>query len=248
MSTRPVEARIQHALQQVAQELLLRDQESGLQPRVLALKAYQQRRFERSYARLLNTPRYGAAARFFLEELYGPQDFSRRDAQFVRVVPALVKLFPAEVVATVEQLARLHALSEQLDTRMARRLPALPIHAASYAQAWQDAGSPAERAQQVELLLAVGLALDALTRKPLLRQALRMMRKPAAAAGLAELQAFLERGFDCFKAMGGATEFLQTVAAQERALASALFAPAAPRVLATPGFCLSGDDPLGQLP
>lgn len=248
MSSRTIEARIQQALRLVSQELRLRDEENGLQPKVLALKRYQQRRFERSYAQLLSTPRYGAAARFFLDELYGPQDFSRRDAQFARVVPALVKLFPAEVVATVEQLARLHALSEQLDTRMARRLPALPVGAATYAQAWQDAGSPAERAEQVELLLSVGQALDGLTRKPLLRQALRMMRKPAAAAGLAELQAFLERGFDCFKAMGGATEFLQTVATRERALAGALFAPTAPRMLSTPGFCPSGDDPLGQLP
>ena len=32
--------------------------------------------------------RYAGAARFFLDELYGPGDFSQRDAQFARVVPA----------------------------------------------------------------------------------------------------------------------------------------------------------------
>ena len=46
-----------------------------------------------------------------LDELYGPQDFSDRDAQFARVVPALVRLFPQELVETVAVLARLHALS-----------------------------------------------------------------------------------------------------------------------------------------
>ena len=69
--------------------------------RPCALKAYQQQRFSRTYADLLASSRYAAASRFFLDELYGPQDFSDRDAQFARVVPALVRLFPQELVETV---------------------------------------------------------------------------------------------------------------------------------------------------
>src|SRR5256885_8184051 len=95
---------------------------SGLAARVLALKTYQQRRFARTYADLLATSRYGPAARFFLEELYGPRDFTERDAQFVRVVPALVRLFPHDIVATVDTLAELHALSEMLDSETASHL------------------------------------------------------------------------------------------------------------------------------
>ncbi|HEX2010868.1 MAG TPA: hypothetical protein VJN44_08030 [Roseateles sp.] len=232
-------------LQRVNGELAARAAQPGLEERVGALKRYQQQRFRRSYADLLASPRYAAAARFFLDELYGPGDFSRRDAQFARVVPSLIRLFPAEVVETVAQLAELHALSEQLDTEMGRQLGAPQIAAADYARAWQAAATPAQRERQIELLLAVGRALDGLTRKPLLRQALRMMRKPAAAAGLAELQRFLETGFDTFKAMAGAEAFLQTVTRRERALADALFAPLAPAQLAA---CPAGDSVLGQLP
>src|SRR6058998_1604614 len=93
-----------------------------LDARVRLLKAYQQRRFARTYADLLATARYGAASRFFLEELYGPTDFDERDAQFVRVVPALVRLFSHEIIATVSTLAQLHALSETLDSTMAQLL------------------------------------------------------------------------------------------------------------------------------
>ncbi len=60
------------------------------------------------------------AARFFLDDLYGPEDFTRRDEQFARVVPGLVRLFPQEIVGTVISLGELHALSEQFDTAMAR--------------------------------------------------------------------------------------------------------------------------------
>ena len=80
-------------LEIVASEGKARAASPALLKRVQAVKAYQQRRFSHTYADLLATPRYGGAARFFLQELYGPGDFSSRDAQFARVVPALVRLF-----------------------------------------------------------------------------------------------------------------------------------------------------------
>ncbi|MGM9514850.1 FFLEELY motif protein [Roseateles sp. DB2] len=228
----------------VEQERQRRLAEPSLHACVQAVKQFQQQRFARTYADLLASPRYAAAARFFLEELYGPGDFSGRDAQFARVVPALVRLFPEQVVQTVLHLAELHALSEQLDGEMADVLGASPLSSLRYVQAWQTVGKPERRQQQIDLTLAVGASLDHLTRKPLLRQALRMMRGPAAAAGLAELQRFLEQGFDTFKAMRGASDFLGTVRQREQDLAAALFAAAVP-----PGTdCLPSDGRLGQLP
>ena len=227
-------------LREVDHQRGLRDAEPGLAARVQALKHYQQQRFANTYADLLATPRYEQATRFFLQELYGPGDYSRRDAQFARVVPALVRIFPADVIATVGKLAQLHAISERLDTRMAQQLSAnRKITAAAYIAAWQACGEPPQRQMQIDLTLAVGESLEQLTRKPLLRQALRMMRGPATAAGMSELQEFLESGFDTFRAMRGAAEFLSTVRGREEALARALF---------TPGACPAGDEVLGQLP
>lgn len=243
--SQPVPEQILDCLQHVAEQRRLRKVTPGLEQDVERLKLYQQQRFTRSYADLLANPRYAAAARFFLEELYGPGDFTRRDAQFARVVPALARLFPSEVVVTVAHLAELHAISERLDTEMARHLNGATPSPARYAGAWQATRLPELRQQQIDLTLAVGQALDGYTRKPLLRQALRMMRAPANAAGLSELQHFLETGFDTFKAMKGAQHFLSTVREREERLASALFRcdPAALNAA-----CPAGDDPLGQLP
>jgi transcription elongation GreA/GreB family factor len=74
------------------------------------------------------------------------------------------------------------------------------------------------------LTIDLGRYLDHLTRKPLLRKSLRMMRGPASAAGLGELQSLLETGFDAFAVMRGAQEFLQIVETRERDLAERLFA------------------------
>ena len=232
--THPLADRITEHLGTVAR---LRQQRAADPPRaqrVLAVKTYQAQRFARSYADLLAHPRYGAAARFFLDELYGPQEFSRRDQQFERVVPALVRLFPGELVGTVEQLGELHALTEAMDDAAAAHLPGLPCTAAGYAQAWQGAGRAPARERQIVLTLAIGTALEGYTRSRLMRSTLRLMRGPARAAGLQDLQRFLEAGFEAFGAMRGAGEFLGLVAQRERALAAALFAPDAPAQAALP--------------
>lgn len=212
-------------INQVALERRRRESVPGLHAKVAAVKHYQQRRFTHTYNDLLTSKRYGAAARFFLDDLYGPRDFSQRDAQFARVVPALVRLFPSEIVHTVETLARLHALSEQLDSEMGRHVGTIDIRALDYISAWRSTARRADRALQIDLTLEVGAALDLYTRRPLLRHSLKLMRGPAKAAGLGELQRFLESGFDTFKEMQGANEFLRTIAIRERALADAIFDP-----------------------
>lgn len=235
--TDPLAQAILDDLAAVTQERVQRAASPPLAAATLQVKTFQQERFQRAYADLLAHPRFGGAARFFLDELYGPRDFAQRDSQFQRIVRPLVRLFPREVVQTVQHLGALHALSERLDTRMAQQLispiaghpsPGNPTlgnpSPADYLHAWQAVGEPAARAQQLDLMLAVGRALDVYTRKPLLRGMLHMMRKPAHLAGLAELQAFLECGFDTFKAMGGAASFLEIVEQRERDWAVQLFA------------------------
>ncbi|MCL4699742.1 MAG: hypothetical protein KJ023_22235 [Burkholderiaceae bacterium] len=105
------------SLAEVARERQRRAADPALGERVRALKQHQQQRLRGTHADLLASPRYRQSALFFLEELYGPADFVQRDAQFARVVPAITRLFPREVVGTVLALAQLHALqrAQQLE-------------------------------------------------------------------------------------------------------------------------------------
>lgn len=211
-------------LEAVAEERRQRAADPRLAAAVNRLKAFQHARFNACYADLLASPRYAAAARFFLDDLYGPWDFAARDAQFARIVPALVRLFPTDIVDTVAALARLHALSERLDGDMARLLADEQIDDRSYASAWQRVGNREDRMLQIALVAQVGEALERYTRRPALRHSLRLMRVPARAAGLETLHRFLERGFDTFRGMGGASAFLATIVSREERLALRLFA------------------------
>jgi len=187
-----------------------------------AVKRYQSERLRQTYADLLKTPRYRAAAAFFLEDLYGEKDFAQRDREAQRVVPKLAKLFPDRAVETMALAVELDELSEILDSRVASHVQ-LPLDHSSYARAYCQAGTRAERERQIEMVDRIGHALDRLARLPFLSGMLHVMRAPAEAAGLQHLHQFLMRGFDSFCAMRGAGEFLEIVRNRETALMRDMF-------------------------
>lgn len=216
---------IRDAVDAVARLRALAASSPGLAAAIGDVKRLQARRFAGTYPDLLRAGIYQAASRFFLEELYSDKDYTLRDAQFARIASAIETLFPAKVVGTAVSLAQLHALTEQLDHRMAQAWLAQDVskfEARRYCVAWQEVDARGERERQLASVLALGHELLRLTRTPGLRTMLRMMRGPASAAGLSSLQGFLERGFDTFAAMarerGAGEAFLRIVEERESAL------------------------------
>jgi hypothetical protein len=185
---------------------------------------WQARRLRMTYADLAVDPRYGPAIAFFQNDLYGPGDFSRRDADLARVVPMMVKVLPERVVATFAAAVELNGLSQELDRVLLARLPRADGHFSvlEYCKAYRRAGNFPLRRRQVKLIGEVGSALDAHVSKPLVRTALAMMRQPSRMAGLSSLQDFLERGFSAFRAMHGASEFVRTIDTRETEILEAI--------------------------
>jgi hypothetical protein len=203
----------------------------ALRDALAQVKRVQSRRFAGTYADLLAGGPYAAAAQFFLVELYSDKDYAERDAQFARIAGAIEKLFPRQVAATAVALAQLHALTEELDQAMALAWLAQVDGEASdssrYVAAWREVGRRSDREDQLRVVLGIGQEMARLTRTAGLRMMLKMMRGPAAAAGLGALQRFLEFGFDTFAAMarrtGAVEEFLEIIRMRESALMAMLF-------------------------
>jgi len=195
-------------------------------PRLSELKAWQSKRLAKTYADLASQPRYTAATTFFLEDLYGPKDFSARDTELLRIVPVMERILPESAVQTAALAVELEALSEDLDHRLARALAPGPLDETSYGDAYRRSATRAERMRQIELIEGVGQRLDALVKKPLIAGTLKLMRKPAHLAGLGDLQDFLEQGFGAFKTMNGSDEFLAVLRRREVAIMDRLFSGA----------------------
>ena len=200
----------------------------GLREAVVEVKALQGRRFAGTYADMFAGGPFAQAARFFLVELYSDRDFAERDAQFARIAGAIEKFFPAIVVQTSVNLAQLHGLTEDLDHAVALEWlsQAATPPPSRYVHAWRAVARRDDRLAQLRDVMAIGEEMVRLTRTPGLRTMLRMMRGPAAAAGLSALQRFLESGFDTFATMargGHAQAFLRTIQEREAALIANLF-------------------------
>jgi len=193
------------------------------------LKEWQAGRLMGTYTDILADPRYHAAAEFFLTDLYGPKDFSTRDAQLARVLPIMLRILPERALATLVEAVRMDMLSESLDTDMVMVMRRIGIDCRhidedSYAAAYRACGRVTDRERQIALIDDIGQALDRLTHLPMVQASLRLMRKPAAMAGLEDLHRFLEQGFRSFRDMAGAAEFLAIINQRETDLMRELLA------------------------
>ena len=193
-----------------------------------ALRHWQALRLARTYADLAAVARYAPATAFFLSDIYGERDFSERDRAVERAFPVIRKTMPKAALAPIERAIELDQLSKTLDTALAGVLADEladddALSEAAYAHAYRLCDNRAQRMHQIELTVAVGSDLDRAVAKPLVRRLLILARSPARAAGFGELQDFLERGFDAFRHMGGAGEFLQTIKTRETTILERLF-------------------------
>jgi hypothetical protein len=196
----------------------------GLAPERLAdVKEWQAARLARSYADLAADARYAKATDFFLRDLYGTKDFSGRDEAMLRIYPVMVRTLPQGAVESAALAIELDALSEDLDRRVARVIARGPLTVETYAQAYRDAGTREDREHQIGLIGEVGRRMDVLVVKRMMYTTLKLMRTPARLAGLDALQSFLERGFEAFRHMGGADEFLATIEGRETAILNRIF-------------------------
>jgi hypothetical protein len=209
--------RLAGALSRVIELRLRLDADPALAQRWRSVKQWQSQRLRNTYPDLLSSPRYAPACEFFLDELYAAKDFTQRDNEALRVVPKLARMLPDRAIETMALAVELDELSESLDARLAGRVR-MPIDDAAYADAYRAAGSAAERERQIAMIDRIGRSLERLARIPFLSGMLHMMKGPAEAAGLGHLHHFLASGFDSFKAMGPADEFLTTIRDRETAL------------------------------
>jgi hypothetical protein len=208
-------ARLAEQLKLVAAERQAAKREPALLAARTALKRHQSGRLAETHADLLANPNTHDAALFFLEELYGAHDLSQRDVDLERIIPTLQKMLSYESLHTITEAIVLDALSERLDTAMARVL-GTDFTDAMYIAAYRTATLREERERQLDLVQELGDSLCKLVKIPLLSVTLTLMKGPAFLAGLGDLHDFLDTGFSTFRKMRDPKLFVATIVGRER--------------------------------
>ena len=190
---------------------------------IRAVQNWQCQRLLLSHQEMYQQKRFKPAVEFFVEELYGPKEFSQRDHDIARVVPRMAKLLPEKALVSLASALHLNALSFELDFAMARKLHGLTIDRDSYAQAYRECNNQVLRQQQINYILTLGRDLANVVRMKGISTLLVLSRKPAKLAGVIALHEFLEHGFKAFKKLGEVDDFVIPVVNFEQALLTQLF-------------------------
>lgn len=198
----------------------------GVMPIIHQLQHWQCERLLVTHDDLAQQKRYQKAMAFFVDELYGPKDFSQRDADLVRVIPKLAKVLPDKAMNAMDDALSLNALSFDLDMAMAQYLQAhFPdelINRDNYALAYRHVGRIDDRTHQIDIISHLGDQLADVIKIRGIGMLISLSRRPAKLAGLLALHEFLERGFDAFKALGDVQSFIQPVLVREKAIMQTL--------------------------
>lgn len=201
--------------------------DGDLRPEFKALARWQAERLARTHRDLLDSERFGPAARFFLSDLYGDRDYSPRDEDMERVYPVMVRMMPKGALESVAKGMEVHALTQELDYLMIDKLGDSvgadgELTAEKYADAYRRCDNAGDRERQILWISEVGQALDRVVHHTLVYRSVLLARGPAHMAGLGALHDFIERGFVAFRHMQGADQFLSAIEQRELAIMKAI--------------------------
>jgi hypothetical protein len=183
--------------------------------RLRELRAWQAARLARTYADLRRDPLAADAVRFFLSDVYGPQDPARRDQELARAWRLLKRALPPRMLQVLFLAMELDVLSAELDLAMARRMPRGPLSGKAYAETYRAVGQREARRRQIGLIVEIGAALARAVQAPIVRLALRAAHGPAHLAGFGVLQDFLERGLAAFHKLPHPAQLLAVIERRE---------------------------------
>ena len=202
---------------------------TSLDPKVAMLRAWQSRRLARTYQDLLADERHRPACEFFLDDIYGPYDFSQRDHDIEQMYAFTRRFVPDSMLRPLAVTVELHQLSETLDRQLLDVLldPLGVVDTITpelYAEGYRLCDNYATRVYQIELIEQVCERIDGIVRNPLTGPTLSLAKRPLRSSGHVALVDFLERGYTGFKHMQGSQHFRATIRQRELSLLDRMYA------------------------
>src|SRR5512143_3881757 len=92
--------------------------QSDLDPHLALLRVWQGERLSRTYADLLEQPRYRPACLFFLDDIYAARDFSQRDRDLETMYEFMRRFVPEAISRPAALTINLHRMTEALDRKL----------------------------------------------------------------------------------------------------------------------------------
>lgn len=178
-------------------------QDERLQQVLSEVQAWQRHRISRTYRRLLVHEAFGDATRFVLEEAYAGPEHDALISEIERVIPHVVRIFPAPLVKTACDILELNTLTLALDIDVARWLLAHApevlergLSVVDFEAAYCAQPDLRARQEQLALMERLGKSVEHYLGSQWVYAAFKVAKLPAKALGLSSLVRFMQGGFE----------------------------------------------------
>lgn len=184
-----------------------------------ALRSYQVGRLRNTYADLLASSQYREICEFFFTDIYGTQDFSRRNRAFIKLSYFLKDAMGARIFSGIEMLIELNELTEILDDRMVEVLLGMGVSEQfsdeQYEQAYRKCDNYEERVRQISLTVTSTTFMHGMSKLHAIGFIIKGVRLAAIFIGVGEVMSFLERGYSAFSSVEDIDTFTSIIEERE---------------------------------
>lgn len=189
--------------------------------RLQRLQDWQGERLKHTHRHLLQEPATAEGIRFLLEEVYGGRELLPVAREIRRALPKAMKLLPDKVMATSASALEAAIITQELDEQVTDWLGSAldqPLTEQIYLEGFRQQSHHPARQRQLQLVAELGHRLDRYIRSRMIQTTFRMVRKPAHAAGFANLYDFMDRSFRVMKPVPSVGLLLEQLAAREETI------------------------------
>lgn len=189
--------------------------------RLRRLQDWQSQRLSHTHRHLLDDPATAEGIRFLLEEVYGGRELLPVAREIRRALPKAMKLLPDKVMATSASALEAAILTQELDEQVTDWLGSAldqPLTEQTYLKGFRQPSHHSARQRQLQLVAELGHRLDRYIRSRMIQTTFRMVRRPAHAAGFANLYDFMDRSFRVMKPVPSVGLLLEQLAAREESI------------------------------
>lgn len=205
-------------------------QDPVLAQRLKDVQLWQKQRMQTTHNDFFNQPLHRPMAAYFLNRLYGANDFDELALQIHRMIDnaAIVeKIIPMSALKTGDAAVELASLSIQLDELIAKYLltkyPAdYPLNDEIMRVAYLDCNQAEPRQHQMDLLEILGEKLDMYVRSKMVRTAFKLAKGLVVRYRVEAIYNFIDEGFKAMEPLNSAKSFVQVFIAKEREIIHAV--------------------------
>jgi hypothetical protein len=186
-----------------------------------AVQEFQVKRLKRDFRDIRLSPDYGPLCEFFAAEIYSAKDFTERNAGFRRVTNQFRSILGDEIHTGLIRLLDLHALTDELDDRVAAELTRRGIPTGftevQYEAVYRDLDNFDDRRRQIELILESFRFTHQVSQMALIGMVLRSARLAAGIFTRDHAIELLDKAYRIMHRVRNIEPFVQEIGARELA-------------------------------